>query len=231
MGTLNHFAKDAGVPLDLEAAAAAIALGDVRRVDVAEVNGHPFINNSSIGLYPRAVREREARPRRWASKRLAMVGAALRVLQSMPRHHVRLTVDGEPAVRTTSFVFVGNNTYRTGFGTLGQRGRVDGGTLSVFHVGRPDRRTVLALAARSLVGRLQESEQLEAREARQVVVEMRRPRVHVSLDGEVVRMRAPLTYTIRPKALPLLVPAAAAPAGAMAADSRVPRGPPDRGES
>src|SRR5271166_1000269 len=59
MGTLNHFAKDLGIPLDLEAAARNVFIGDIAKVDVGEVNGRVFVNNSGIGLYPRIVRERE----------------------------------------------------------------------------------------------------------------------------------------------------------------------------
>ena len=55
LGTLNHFARDAGIPLDLEEAVAAIAGGRTRQVDVAEVNGRIFINNSAVGLYPELV--------------------------------------------------------------------------------------------------------------------------------------------------------------------------------
>jgi diacylglycerol kinase family enzyme len=51
LGSLNHFAKDLGIPLDLEAAVAVISAGTMRAVDVAEVNGQVFVNNSSIGLY------------------------------------------------------------------------------------------------------------------------------------------------------------------------------------
>src|SRR5437764_4126415 len=59
MGTLNHFAKDLGIPLKIEDAIRALASGRVREVDVGEVNGRVFINNSSLGLYPEIVRERE----------------------------------------------------------------------------------------------------------------------------------------------------------------------------
>ena len=71
MGTLNHFAKDVGLPLDLEKAVEAIVAGRVHQVDVGEVNGRIFVNNSSVGLYPRMVWEREAEQRRghrkWAA--------------------------------------------------------------------------------------------------------------------------------------------------------------------
>ncbi|MEO7987464.1 MAG: diacylglycerol kinase family protein, partial [Gemmatimonadales bacterium] len=58
-GTLNHFAKDLGVPLDLEGAVEVIASGKVTAIDVGEVNDRVFINNSSIGVYPRIVELRD----------------------------------------------------------------------------------------------------------------------------------------------------------------------------
>src|SRR5207244_13653059 len=52
MGTLNHFARDLKVPIDVAEAAKAIVQGRETRVDIGEVNGRVFVNNSSIGLYP-----------------------------------------------------------------------------------------------------------------------------------------------------------------------------------
>jgi diacylglycerol kinase family enzyme len=52
LGTLNHFARDLGIPTDLKETVALIAAGKTRSIDVGEVNGETFINNSSIGLYP-----------------------------------------------------------------------------------------------------------------------------------------------------------------------------------
>ena len=64
LGTLNHFAKDAGIPLDLDAAVDTVINGTTKLVDVGELNGHIFINNSSIGLYPAIVQERSEHQRR-----------------------------------------------------------------------------------------------------------------------------------------------------------------------
>ena len=52
LGTLNHFAKDVGVPLDLDDAIRAIGGGRTVRVDVGDVDGRPFINNASVGMDP-----------------------------------------------------------------------------------------------------------------------------------------------------------------------------------
>ncbi|HVG33349.1 MAG TPA: diacylglycerol kinase family protein, partial [Pyrinomonadaceae bacterium] len=64
LGTLNHFAKDLKIPLDLEGAVSNIFDAHVARVDVGEVNGRIFLNNSSLGLYPSIVRQREKQQER-----------------------------------------------------------------------------------------------------------------------------------------------------------------------
>ena len=63
MGTLNHFAKDVGIPQNLEAAVRNIFTGQVTNVDVGEVNGRVFVNNSGVGFYPHFVRQREEQER------------------------------------------------------------------------------------------------------------------------------------------------------------------------
>ena len=50
LGTLNHFAKDLGLPLSLADAVGVALAGHVTAVDVGEVNGHVFLNYSSIGV-------------------------------------------------------------------------------------------------------------------------------------------------------------------------------------
>jgi len=76
LGTLNHFAKDIRIPMDIEEAARVIIGGRTAEIDVGEVNGLLFLNNSSLGLYPSLVRDREAKQRRGFAKWLAFLGAA-----------------------------------------------------------------------------------------------------------------------------------------------------------
>ena len=63
LGTLNHFARDLGIPNDLGEAAKLIAAGHTRQVDVADVNGRTFVNNASIGLYPLMVMSCRPKPK------------------------------------------------------------------------------------------------------------------------------------------------------------------------
>jgi diacylglycerol kinase family enzyme len=60
LGTLNHFAKDAGIPVALREAIDVVVAGRTARVDVGTVNDRLFVNNSSIGIYPDIVEQRDA---------------------------------------------------------------------------------------------------------------------------------------------------------------------------
>src|SRR5262245_50993435 len=131
LGTRNHFAKDLGIR-DVEAAIAAIASGATRRVDVGEVNGRVFVNNSSIGLYPEMVVQREAERWRGRSKWVAMLRAALLRLLRFPLLHVAIGLAGGVVSARTPFVLVGNNPYAFGVRELGSRRRLDDGTLGVY---------------------------------------------------------------------------------------------------
>src|SRR5215210_8066918 len=108
LGTLNHFAKDLGIPLDLEGATANLLEGHVEQVDVGEVNGRIFLNNSSLGLYPSIVRHREKQQERLGrGKWPAFIWATLTMLKRYPFLNVRLSTDKEELLRRTPFIFVG----------------------------------------------------------------------------------------------------------------------------
>ena len=208
LGTLNHFAKDLGVPLDIGAAARGVCEGRVRSVDAAEVNGRIFVNNSSLGLYPRIVRRREKlRERMGSGKWAAFLRAAFAVLRRYPFLRVRLWADGREVVRETPFVFVGNNEYLTESFRVGARERLDAGCLSLYVAHRTGRLGLLRLAVSALLGRLAEAKDFDALRAQEIRVETHRPkRLHVAADGEVVVMTTPLNYRALPGALRVIVP-------------------------
>jgi diacylglycerol kinase family enzyme len=206
-GTLNHFAKDLAIPLDLAEAVGTIVAGREQRVDVGEVNGRIFINNSSIGIYPRMVWERETEQRRGRHKKTAFAIAMLRTWRGYRTLAGRLVIDGTPRVVHTPFIFIGNNEYLAEGFRLGARTVLNGGRLSVFVAPDCGRFEILALPFRALAKRLDPDAHLARYTAEEVSVEIARPRVSVALDGEVTIMRPPLRYRIRAAALRTLVPA------------------------
>lgn len=206
LGTFNNFARDLGIPLGIAAAARVIAHGRITAVDVGEVNGRVFINNSSIGLYPWIVERREHYERKGHNRFLAFVWASLPVLRRYRLLSVHLNVDGVGLVRHTPFVFVGNNVYRFEGLRAARRDSISAGTLCLAVAHRTGRAGLIRLAAHAVFGRLREARDFDLLTAKEISVETRRPTARVSLDGEVVRMNTPLHYRIRPGALRVFVP-------------------------
>lgn len=208
IGTLNHFAKDLGIPTDPAGAVRVIAAGVTRTVDVGEVNGRTFVNNSSVGLYTHIVQRRNQQMaqigrRKW----LAMIVASLAVFRRFPLMRVRLEADGEIVRGRTPFVFVGNNQYEFDVFALGRRSGMADGQLSVY---APHSRSVTGLAwlaARALVGRLDGAKDIDMLMASEFWLETRRRRIRVSVDGEIIRLVPPLHYRARPGALRVFAPA------------------------
>ena len=206
LGTLNHFAKDLGIPLDLPGAVRTILSGRVRDVDVGYVNGQMFLNNSSLGMYPQLVRDREAEQGRGHSKWVALTIAAVAALRHPRPVRVRLRLDGAATLdRRTPLLFVGNNRYSMDGVRMGGRLRLDAGQLWVCMAPEAGYCRLLGLAVRALAGRLHPDE-LDARDATEFWVETRRRRVEVAWDGEVTTMATPLHYRIQPRALRVMVP-------------------------
>ncbi len=206
LGTLNHFAKDLKIPLDLEEAARTIVANHQTQVDVAEVNGRVFLNNSSIGLYPELVRVRENQRRRLGRGKMhALLWATHTVLGRHPMLEVGLEIDGEAQGRRTPLVFIGNNEYQIEGFNLGSRERLDAGKLSIYLTRRRGRRGLLGLALRAFFGTLHQASDFEALSAACVTIATRHKLLPVATDGEVTVMTMPLEYRIRPKALRVIV--------------------------
>jgi diacylglycerol kinase family enzyme len=209
LGTRNHFAKDLGISLDLEEAAKVVLEGVVCQVDVGEVNGRIFLNNSSLGVYPAIVRLREKYRATFGGKWIAALWAGLTVLRRRPFMAVRIVAEGEAIIRRTPLLLVGNNEYRMSGISAGSRQSLARGRLAVYVLNAEQRRGLLRLAWQLLLqgaDRVKEVDLITVEEAR---VETRRRRLQVATDGEVLTLDAPLSYRIRPGALRVLVPEAA----------------------
>jgi len=210
LGTLNHFAKDLNIPLTLEAAIANVARGVPVKVDVGEVNGRIFLNNSSLGLYPDIVRDREKQQRRLGrGKWLAFSWALVAALRRYPFLGVQLKLNDAVHARRTPFVFIGNNEYLMEGLNIGERERLDGGQLSLYVAQRPGRLGLVRLALHALFGKLSQAKDFDVLTATDLEIATHHRRLRVATDGEVTVMNTPLRYRIRPAALDVLVPAPA----------------------
>jgi YegS/Rv2252/BmrU family lipid kinase len=207
LGTLNHFARDLGIPVAIGEAAALIATGKARGVDIAQVNGRVFINNSAIGLYPLMVLDRDLQQQRLGrSKRLAMIVAGVRTLLRFGHYRLALTVNDRQSQIDTPLLFVGNNDYRIDLGAPGRRESLEDGRLSVFVMRKKSRRGFVAACIRALFNRSRSDDMVRVEDVERLLVASRRSSLVVSLDGEVQSMKPPLDYRVRKRALEVIAP-------------------------
>jgi diacylglycerol kinase family enzyme len=161
-----------------------------------------FLNNASLGLYPRIVLEREhAQSSLHLGKWPALVRATWQALRDPRALEVALVVDGERLRRRTPFLFVGNNRYVLAGLEAGTRPTLDGGVLSL-HVLRPQSALGLAwMALRTLCGLRSRERDFERFLVREFSVQTAGNGVEVACDGEIAPMSPPLHFRVRPRAL------------------------------
>lgn len=219
LGTLNHFAKDLGIPRGLERAIGTLSEGRIAEVDAGEVNGRVFVNNVSLGLYPAYIRAQGRRrdPSRWARWR-TRVAAALLVARRMPVFRARIWIDGREVHRWTPLVFIGNSEYRVRGRRLGSRRGIDSGRLCLITTDRRGPLGLLVLGLRAIAGARAPrrggpgagtAAALEYAVGTEVRVRLGQARTLVAIDGEIVEMETPVRCVIRPRALRVLVPRSA----------------------
>jgi diacylglycerol kinase family enzyme len=207
-GTLNHFAKDLGVPTDLAKAADAARRGEPITVDVARVNGRLFHGTSSVGAYVLFVHWRE-RLERWLPYRLASVAALVRTLVSLRSYRVSLEVEGEQRVYHTPIVFVGVGQRELKLPMLGARlpgGRRGLHVLVLCAAGRWHVLSTVAVALTRGIGAAERAGRLDSFLVERCRVELPRRRGHVSVDGEMLPIPAPLDYAVEHDALLVIAP-------------------------
>jgi YegS/Rv2252/BmrU family lipid kinase len=206
VGTLNHFAHDIGMPKSIEESVEIIMKGNSAFMDAVKINNKYFINNSSLGMYPFMVNERQSIKHRWYGKWVGMALSGFTTLKRYPFITVEFENNGKRLMRKTPFIFIGNNSYNISAGNLGTRKKLNEGKLSIFIAHSLTRMALIKLLWHAVRGRLLEQKDFDAIGLSKVEIKSRKRKIHVALDGEVVTMRGPLHYSIVPKALHVIIP-------------------------
>lgn len=210
VGTLNHFARDLGLPLDLDEAARVIVEGKTTEVDAAEVNGKIYINNSILGLYPIYRFLNASYQKRVGSTRIAQLMAIASVFWRYPSMRIQLHAEGVHIERRTPYVLIANNRHAMEGYRLGARESMTEGKLWVYILRDRGRLGLFRLIVKLVTGRLHGSDHFEIFPVEEFRIEANRgKRIGVALDGEITVMATPLHYRILPRALKVRVPEAA----------------------
>lgn len=199
LGTLNHFAKDMGLPADLDEAVAVIKTGKPVAIDYCTVNETVFVNNSSIGVYPRTVAKREkisGTLGKWPAAFVATVHALLnlRILR------LKLQYSGKRKTVKTPLIFIGNNKYDLDQVGLAERSNIDAGVLFLYVIRTKRLIGILQLVVSILVGKRNSTKDLLAT-TKEIEIRSRKKVLKISMDGEVKSMETPLIYKVHPGGL------------------------------
>lgn len=207
LGTFNFFARGLGLPEDPEAAAQAILRGHVRRVSVGTVNGQLFLNNASLGIYPRILQAREDSYARWGRSRLLAYWTVLKTLiRYQAARRVIVTVEGETRDLRSPLIFVARSAYQLErFGLTGAEAISDD-KFAVFIALGGTRWHLLKLALHLTFGRVKQGDDIDVLYTKAMEVRTAKRRPNVAFDGEKRRMLAPLKFAIQPDALAIIVP-------------------------
>jgi diacylglycerol kinase family enzyme len=208
LGTLNALARELKLPLEIDAAIAALPGLESRLIDVAEVNGRPFLDNVLIGAIPGIAVGRELmRGRRGLGALIGFCRFVVRRLQRARRMAVAIEIDdGQHRIERLTTLVVANNSYQQKVGAFMTRRRLDRGTLTAYIVRSLAPLDALRLAAGMFAGRWRDDEVIEYETAKTLVLRTKKKRLLVTMDGEVTLMHTPLVFAVRPLGLSVLAP-------------------------
>lgn len=199
-GTLNHFARDVGLA-SVDDAVAALAAGEVVDVDLAEIDGRPFLNTASFGAYVELVDIRERLQHR-VGKWPAMVIALIRVLRRSTPTEVE--IDGRR--RRLWMIFVGNCTYHPHGFAPSWRTNLTDGRLDVRLVDASMPAARLRLVAAVLTGRLGRCAAYEELQVRELRVRRLDGERRLARDGETFEGSAEFSIIKCPEPLVVYAP-------------------------
>jgi len=197
-GTLNHFARDHGIPVDLVEAAKAAGGELTIAIDAGGIGDTLFLNTSSIGAYVTFMRVRERFEKRFGYT-IASFLAAIRTFVIMPTLAVEIEVEGKARISRTPLVFIGVGERELQVPELGSR--VENGRrglhIIIVRGRRKTRLLAVTLAAISRgVKTASRAPELDSFIVERCTITTRRKRVAVALDGELEFMASPLEYRL-----------------------------------
>ena len=210
LGTMNRLARELGLSLGLDQIAGELARSEPVQIDVAEVNGRIFLCNSFIGLPPLITERRQnLRGRAFFERMAGYVRLPLDISRNMRRLSLLIDDQKSPRAVRALTVAVSNNTYAEEPNIIPRRQRLDEGRLGLYISRHYTFWQTAMLMLRASLGMWHGDPKFERYKLHKLTINAKRPQLRVSNDGELLKLNTPLHYSIRPKALKVLVPARA----------------------
>ncbi|WP_051231575.1 diacylglycerol/lipid kinase family protein [Kaistia adipata] len=218
LGTMNLFAKSLGMPAELDAALAALAAATPRRIDLASVNGRVFHTLAGLGYFAEVARGR-AQYRGGGLPFGRFIAVARSSLRAFSRAGVlQLTLETEGGRREIeAYALLASNNRLSPSGL--ERPRLDEGVIEIHFAEGAALASRMQAGLDLLAGRWRDNPEIESLAVTRATITSHRPRLWLSVDGELSRLPTPLVLESLPAALSVLAPAIGAGrrAGEMAA--------------
>ena len=224
-GTFNYFGRTHGIPEEIDAAIDDLLHGTPVPVQVGMVNDRIFLVNASVGLYPVLLEDREAFKQQYGRSRLVALWSALvTVLRGHRQLDMTLEQEGERVTLRTPTLFIGNNRLQLEQVGMPQAESVKQGQLAAIALKPVGTWAMLWLAACGAFGRLGEADNIIGFSFRHLTVvpfrllrgtrrapkageekrNLRKRRIKVAADGELMWLQAPLEFRVADEPLMLM---------------------------
>lgn len=206
-GTMNLFARSLGVPLQLDEALRALAIGVPAAVDIATANGRPFVHQFSVGLHSRLVRIRNGLAYK---SRIGKIVASLRAvglaLSRPPLFEAVITTAQGRERRSATAIAVSNNVL--GDGHVPYAEVVDRGVLGVYVVAPMPSAELARLALSLVFGGWKAHPLVSEREVAEVRLTFpgRKASARAVIDGELISLERTVEIRIHAGGLSVILP-------------------------
>lgn len=208
-GTFNYFARELGVGETVDDAIDTLLTGQVRQMDVGEVNGRYFLNNASFGVYPEILERREAVYKRWGRSRIAAYWSVLLTLRDMrDPMHLSLTLNGSKREMHTPLAFAARSAFQLESLGLDGADAIRDGQFALFLAKAHKPRHLMAAAFRLAFGSVARGKDFELVVADDIVIDSRQKQRLLAFDGEKARVNGPFHLRVHRNALSVIVPQA-----------------------
>ncbi len=206
-GTFNFFARTHQIPEDHEAAVKLAITGTARPVRLGEINGRTFLVNVSLGLYAKAIEEREENTKRFGRKRIVVIASMFATLLKKHRLlHVTLKTSGVDKLIKTPMVFIGNNALQLRSLALPVSKCLKQDMLAVITLKPVRGWEMVRVLFRGITKTLRNEERLDQLSTDRLTIKTKRKTQTVMLDGELFEMTSPFNIQAVPGALQMITP-------------------------
>ncbi len=200
LGTLNHFSKELELPTTVDEILDCLKAPKTIKIDLAKVNDHIFINNSSIGFYPKFAVKRDQYNKIY-NKWLSYIPGFIESFKQHPVFTLTIKSKNLNLSLRTSFLMISNNLYSYEFPATFKRESFQQSLLGLYYFKQGK------IQVFKIIQRIFSKKNLfEIRQSKDPI-EIHfdnEQKLTISLDGDTTLVKSPLRYQSLPSSLTIL---------------------------